>query len=135
MHPAEAKRGTITVEEAAGGLHVVCLRGAHDFVTASELEDILRKALAAASGIVLDLSETTFLDSAVLHAIVSPAKLGQLGKREIVLQFGSYDPIQRIFEITRLLDLFTTASTRQEAIALAGGGLQVTAPNSSTLPS
>jgi anti-anti-sigma factor len=116
---SDIERGTITIENVRPGVRVVGLRGSHDMVTAHELEEVLKDALRSGDGVVLDLSETTFLDSTVLHALVAAARLGQLAKREVVLQFGTFEPIRRIFEITRLLELFDCASTREQALALA----------------
>jgi anti-anti-sigma factor len=117
----EPDRRTITIEEVPPGLRVLCLHGTHDAVTADDLGQLLKDALSSREGVVVDLTETTFLDSATLHALVSAARLAQLARRHLVLQFGDFQPIRRIFEITQLLGLFESSSTREGALTLARG--------------
>ncbi len=61
----------LTEESLGEGRHVVAVRGEIDLFTAPELKKTLADAIEnGATKVVVDLSETTFLDSSGLGALV-----------------------------------------------------------------
>jgi len=66
-------------------------------------------------GIIIDFSETTFLDSAGLGSLVSILKMAaQSGNRKIALASLSKQ-VRQIFELTKLYRLFDIFDTVEEA--------------------
>src|SRR5688500_15257305 len=96
--------------------HVVAVRGEIDLFTAPELKQKLTDAIEGGkSRIVVDLSETTFLDSTALGVLIGAVK--RLRSREGALVIVNTDQnIAKTFEITGLDQIFTIVGSREEAI-------------------
>lgn len=91
----------------------VRLIGDHDLSTAPELRALLGKAIADGPRIVVDLGETTFLDSSILHALIDASlelgcRNGPPGERaqRLGLRFGSALAVRHVFEVAGVLDRF-----------------------------
>jgi anti-sigma B factor antagonist len=97
--------------------HVVAVRGEIDLFTAPELKQKLTDAIESGkSRIVVDLTETTFLDSTALGVLIGAVK--RLRSREGALVIVNVDQnIAKTFEITGLDQIFTILGTRDDAIA------------------
>jgi anti-sigma B factor antagonist len=97
--------------------HVVAVRGEIDLFTAPELKSALADAIEEGrSRIVVDLSETTFLDSTALGVLIGAVK--RLRSREGRLTIvNTDDNITKTFEITGLDQIFTIRSSRDDAVA------------------
>ena len=97
--------------------HLVAVRGDLDLHTAPELREVLARAIDdGRSRIVVDLTETSYMDSSGLTALVVAHK--RLRKRDGQLVVVNVDPsIGRTFEITGLHLLFPLVRERSEALA------------------
>jgi len=97
--------------------HVVAVRGEIDLFTAPELKSALSEAIESGhTRIVVDLTDTTFLDSTALGVLIGAVK--RLRSREGALVIVNVDQnIAKTFEITGLDQIFTILSTRDDAIA------------------
>jgi anti-sigma B factor antagonist len=102
--------------------HVVAVAGEIDLFTAPELKATLAElAEAGRSRIVVDLTETTFLDSTALGVLIGAVK--RLRSRDGVLTIVNVDQnIAKTFEITGLDQIFTIRPTRAEAIGALDAG-------------
>jgi len=104
---------TVTIGQ---GDFLVALTGEVDLYTAPELkQELLRLVEEGARRIIVDLTDTTFIDSTMLSVLLSTVKRlrpngGQLG---IVCSDRS---IRKIFEITLLDRVFPIFESRDEAI-------------------
>ena len=96
--------------------HVVAVTGEIDLFTAPELKSTLADAQEAGhTRIVVDLTQTTFLDSTALGVLIGAVK--RLRSQDGVLTIVNTDPnIAKTFEITGLDQIFTIRPTRDEAI-------------------
>ena len=96
--------------------HVVAVTGEIDLFTAPELKAVLSEAVEAGrTRIVVDLTETSFLDSTALGVLIGAVK--RLRSRDGVLTIVNTDAnIAKTFEITGLDQIFTIRPTRDEAI-------------------
>ena len=97
--------------------HLVAVRGDLDLHTAPELNDALTRAIdEGRSRLVVDLTETSYLGSSGLTALVMAHKrLRKFGGQLVVV---NVDPsIGRTFEITGLHLLFPLVRERSEALA------------------
>jgi len=96
--------------------HVLAVRGEIDLFTAPELKGVLADAIEAGRiRIIVDLTDTTFLDSTALGVLIGAVK--RLRSREGALAIVNTDEnIAKTFEITGLDQIFTILPTRDEAV-------------------
>jgi anti-sigma B factor antagonist len=110
---------TLDRQREAGGLGVVLeqegdrvvLRasGGLDVASAEAFEAELRRAIRWSDfGVVLDLSEVTFIDSAGLHALIAASTLCLTCRRELVVLSASAQ-VKQVIEISGLEDLLPLA--------------------------
>ena len=97
----------LTDEQLDGDLHVVAVAGEIDLL-ASLIE-------AGRRQLVLDLSETTFLDSTGLGVLIGAVKRLRSRDGELVI-VNVDETIAKTFEITGLDQIFTIRSSRPEAL-------------------
>ncbi len=107
----------LTEDSLDNDRHVVAVRGEIDLFTAPELKQKLTDAIEGGkSRIVVDLTQTSFLDSTALGVLIGAVK--RLRTREGALVIVNVDQnIAKTFEITGLDQIFTILSTRDDAIA------------------
>ena len=113
----------ITEQPIDAERHVLAVRGEIDLFTAPELKQVLAESIEAGRiRIIVDLTDTTFLDSTALGVLIGAVK--RLRSRDGALAIVNVDDnIAKTFEITGLDQIFTILSTRDEAIdAVAAAG-------------
>jgi anti-sigma B factor antagonist len=112
----------IDQERPAGSdIVVFVLHGEVDLHVSPELRARLTDAIeSGASGVVVDLSHVTFLDSMSLGVLLGALKLLRARGGELRLVVPSPE-LRRIFELTLLDEVFALARTRQEAFASVTG--------------
>jgi anti-anti-sigma factor len=74
-------------------------------------------AAATGRGLVLDLSEVTFVDSSMLKELLRAATELDRYETRLVLA-GVPDAVQRLLDLTRTAGLFTIAADRDAALRL-----------------
>jgi anti-sigma B factor antagonist len=96
--------------------HVLAVRGEIDLFTAPELKQVLAEAIEGGRiRIIVDLTDTTFLDSTALGVLIGAVK--RLRSRDGALAIVNVDDnIAKTFEITGLDQIFTIVPTREEAV-------------------
>lgn len=101
----------VSTELSGTDTFVVSLPGDHDLATAPEIDKALHEALSSRRAtVVVDLSETTFLDSAVLDLLLR-TRTRLADGRQLVLVCD--DPtIQRVLEIAGVDQLFNLQPSR-----------------------
>ena len=121
---------TIALDESHGDVLFVVVRGEHDIYTAPALRDRLDQALSGVTesgaiqkptGVVVDLSSATFLDSSILGALLEARRQALERTVGYVVCLGdSPEPgVQRILEITGLVPVFPVVRSRDEALEAA----------------
>src|SRR5690348_9800269 len=112
--PPEFSLTTDSIDEHR---HVVAVTGEIDLFTAPELKSALSEALESGhTRIVVDLTETSFLDSTALGVLIGAVK--RLRSRDGALVIVNVDQnIAKTFEITGLDQIFTIVGTREDAVA------------------
>ena len=111
----------ITTEQLDDERYVISLAGEVDLYTAPEFKQKLLEVISqGARTVIVDFTDTTFIDSTTLGVLVGGVK--RLRSNEGQLSLVSSDRnITKIFEITGLDRVFTIHSTRQEAVDAAAG--------------
>ncbi|MGH3040492.1 MAG: STAS domain-containing protein [Gaiellaceae bacterium] len=110
----------IKVEQAAADVWVIALAGEIDLYTAPEFKQQLVELIAqGAKHVVVDLTETTFIDSTTLGVLVGGVKRLRPNGGQLSIVCSDRN-ITKIFEITGLNRVFTIHAGRAEALESAG---------------
>ena len=114
----------IKTEELANDAYVIALTGEVDLYTAPEFKQQLLDVIAQGSkDVIVDFSDTTFIDSTTLGVLVGGVKRLRTNGGQLSLVCDDRN-ITKIFEITGLDRVFTIYPTRDEAISKAGASSQ-----------
>ncbi|HWB57093.1 MAG TPA: STAS domain-containing protein [Gaiellaceae bacterium] len=110
----------IQTEKVADDVYVIALTGEIDLYTAPEFKQQLLDVVGkGAKTVVVDLTDTTFIDSTTLGVLVGGVKrLRPAGGQLSIV--SSDRNITKIFEITGLNRVFPLHATRAEALESAG---------------
>jgi anti-sigma B factor antagonist len=101
---------------------VLAIHGDADLRIASELEDRIDATIDdGPSALVLDLTDTTFLDSMALGILLGAMRRLRERGGHLRVVVPSVE-IRRIFEMTLLDRVFDLDATRQEALAATASG-------------
>jgi anti-sigma B factor antagonist len=107
----------INTEELGGDAYVIALTGEVDLYTAPEFKQQLLDVIGkGAKDVVVDFSNTTFIDSTTLGVLVGGVKRLRTNDGQLSLVCSDRN-ITKIFEITGLDRVFTIYPTRDEAVA------------------
>jgi len=128
MHNATAGpafEGEFRIEEdrPSRATAMLVLYGEADLHSAPELRQRLRSTIDdGATNVVVDLSETAFLDSTSLGVLLGGMRRLREHDGQIRLVVSRPD-IRRIFEITLLDRIFPLHETREQALAASADGV------------
>jgi anti-sigma B factor antagonist len=110
----------IKTEELGDGGYVISLAGEVDLYTAPEFKQQLLEVIGqGARNVVVDFSDTTFIDSTTLGVLVGGVKRLRTNDGQLSLVCSDRN-ITKIFEITGLDRVFTIYPTRAEALEQIG---------------
>jgi anti-sigma B factor antagonist len=120
--PASEQLGEVELrieEHPTPGATVLAVRGEADLHSAPRLRDAIATAIEdGAQELVLDLTETTFVDSMILGVLLGTMKRLRARGGQLRLVVASAE-IRRIFEITQLDRVLPLYDTREEAVGAA----------------
>lgn len=116
MHQALPGEPEVRVAHVPGDVVVVSLLGEHDIATAWEVRNALAFAFEPAENLVVDLSETEFIDSSIIHALFESEQLALEHGRRVSLQLPTHAAVTRALELSGMLATLPVYGTRAEAI-------------------
>jgi anti-sigma B factor antagonist len=100
--------------DSSDRVRVLVLWGELDLAAAPRLRARIDET-ASGRALVLDLSQATFIDSAVLKELLRAR--AELGERDIRLVLaGVAPPVRRLLDLTRTSELFEDAADVEEAV-------------------
>ena len=108
---------------------VVSVLGEVDVVTAPDFAAELLRAVELGATVVVDLTETTFLDSSAIHALLGGSERSQAsgGQVCVVCSNPSLKKVLEITRVDRVLDVYATleqaTSARRSAASPKPSGL------------
>jgi anti-sigma B factor antagonist len=106
----------INTEQLGDSTYVISLAGEVDLYTAPEFKQQLLEVIGrGAKQVVVDFSNTTFIDSTTLGVLVGGVKRLRTNDGQLSLVCNDRN-ITKIFEITGLDRVFTIYPTRDEAL-------------------
>jgi anti-sigma B factor antagonist len=107
---------SVESEQVGEATHVIALAGEVDLYTAPELKQELLDAIGnGARNVVVDFTNTTFIDSTTLGVLVGGVKRLRPNGGSLSIVCSDQN-ITKIFEITGLDRVFTIYPTRAEAL-------------------
>ena len=114
----------ITVEPADGNIMVASLEGEHDIYTAPALRERMYGVIAEGHGLVVDLTQTTFVDSSILGALLGARRRAhESGVGFAVCCADGIEPgVRRILEVTGLIPVLPVLPDRDSAFDAARSG-------------
>jgi len=113
-----ASEFTLTEDNLDDERHVIAVRGEIDLFTAPDLKAAIIGAIDSGKRrVVVDLTETAFLDSTALGVLIGAIKRLRAGGDGVLTIVNTDPSIAKTFEITGLDQIFTITETRDEAIA------------------
>ena len=114
----------VKTDKVDDGTYVISLTGEVDLYTAPEFKQQLLDVIGeGGKDVVVDFSNTTFIDSTTLGVLVGGVKRLRANDGQLSLVCSDRN-ITKIFEITGLDRVFTIYPTRDEALAKTGASSQ-----------
>src|SRR5436190_7912830 len=114
----------VRTEEVQSGVHVIALTGEVDLYTAPEFkQELLRVIGEGGKQVVVDFTDTTFIDSTTLGVLVGGVKRLRPDGGQLSLICSDRN-ITKIFEITGLNKVFDIYESREEAVESIGQGAE-----------
>jgi anti-sigma B factor antagonist len=114
----------VKTDKVDDGTYVISLAGEVDLYTAPEFKQQLLNVIAeGGKDVVVDFTNTTFIDSTTLGVLVGGVKRLRAEDGRLSLVCSDRN-ITKIFEITGLDRVFTIYTTRDEALAKTGASSQ-----------
>ncbi len=115
---------SVTLVPTSPRIGRVSLVGEHDAYTASHLEDELAVLRDSGLGVVVDLTEATFVDSQTLSVLLSARHDAEAARRGFVVALpqDDYTQVHRILDMTGLKTAFVIEPDVDRAIASARAG-------------
>jgi anti-anti-sigma factor len=103
---------------------VVEVVGEHDLSGVDETAQLFGQLVAENPLVIVDLSETQFIDSSFLRNLKNAQKSANEVGHTLLLQVNTEPIVKRILEITNFLDHFDHVSSREEALAWSDNQLE-----------
>jgi anti-sigma B factor antagonist len=111
----------IEARDPVDGIAVLALSGELDLAAAPAIRERLADArTAGACGIVLDMTEVTFLDSSALRELLR-ADAALRADGALLVLAGVRPPVERLLELTRTSGMLAAAPTLGAALKRAAG--------------
>jgi anti-anti-sigma factor len=115
--PSE-RDAAICVDSETDGIVVVCLEGDFDLTNAPQLRDHIDCALETGKDLIVDLSETTFIDSSVISVLFDGAKAVAGRDQTLALQVATAPIVERALELVAIERVLPRARSRSEAVQM-----------------
>ncbi|MDX6632336.1 MAG: hypothetical protein QOG09_1640 [Solirubrobacterales bacterium] len=110
--------------EHDGGVEIVLMPGEHDLTTAASLNDRLAALVDGGSPVVIDLSQTSFIDSSILRVLLEARRLAHeagIGF-DVAAGDGTGEGVTRVLSVTGLDSTLPVFSSREDAVKKASSG-------------
>jgi anti-sigma B factor antagonist len=101
--------------QTAGRVSILILQGRFDTQHADSVKEAIEEAIALYSKIVINVEEVTFMDSSALATLVQGMKKCRQNGGDLRV-CNLQQPVQTIFELTRLDKAFALFDTQNAAV-------------------
>jgi len=105
---------------ARGAVWLVCIRGEVDMSNARQVSDEMRAAIPnQAEGIVLDLTQTSYLDSRGISLLFQLARRLHMRGQRLAIAVGEHAPIRSVLTLTgvgSVAEIFSSVSEAESRV-------------------
>jgi len=108
--------GQVLIGDVARGVAVVSLLGEHDMATADDVRNTLASLLHTGAGVVIDLTETTFIDCSIMHVLDVGQRFPSQDGARLSIHLATRPIVRRVFELLGALGEWPIHGTRADAI-------------------
>jgi anti-anti-sigma factor len=111
----------LSVDTRVPGVALVSLTGEHELYGAGKLLQRIESVLADGRSIIIDLTDTVFIDSSIVGVLLQAQKLAASKGVDytVVLGASTGEPVRRMFEITGLSQILPIVE-RDTAVPRSG---------------
>ena len=113
----EREIGPLTVERGDDDVDVLSLQGEHDVASADLLRNTLSSLIAPGRGLIVDLTETRFVDCATMHVLEDAQQLAARRGAKVSFHLATTPIVQRMFDVLDPYLHWPIHRSREEAIA------------------
>jgi anti-anti-sigma factor len=119
----------IIEEDVGQSVRVIALRGDADRFRADTVTHAVQRAWSHGRTVVIDMSDTAFMDSSMLAALVAASDQARRRAETLVLVVRA-PRLKRSLEVKGLSGILTVADSREQALELveSGGDESMSAP-------
>ena len=109
--------GAVHAVQETDEIVALCLEGDFDMTnTPAFVAQIDHALIMENKHLIIDLSQATFIDSAVINALFHAARRAKTNDRTVVLQLGAAPIVERAIEITKIDQVLSRVSARPDAV-------------------
>jgi anti-sigma B factor antagonist len=110
--------GVIRVVAETDDIIALSLEGDFDVLNAPDLDAETDGVLGGGWNLILDLSDATFIDSAVVNVLVRAERRAREHEQAVVLQVGTAAIVERVLDIVGIDQVLPRAHGREEAVRM-----------------
>jgi anti-anti-sigma factor len=110
--------GTIKEIAVTDTITALDLEGEIDIALSPQLIEHAQRVLTSSKHLIINLSDTTFIDSSVIHALFTSDTAAQNADRAFVVQLATAATVERVITITTADKKLTVAHNRNDAVNL-----------------
>jgi anti-anti-sigma factor len=114
--PASAIAWSWARRSPQSGVAQIVLTGEHDLASVEQLQNTLDQSLASCSHVIVDVSSAEFIDTSTIHVLVRAKKAANQRNRRFNLVLGTTSLVERVFEITGVLEFLNRVHSPEEAL-------------------
>jgi anti-sigma B factor antagonist len=117
--------GSIRVVQATDVITALDLEGEFDISTAPKLTEHAERVLADGKHLIINLRDSTFIDSSIIHALFAADAAAKGRGSFLVLELGTQAIVERVIRLTGADRQIATVPTRAEAVRFIDKQLEV----------
>jgi anti-anti-sigma factor len=95
---------------------LVVLGGEHDLATAPQVEEAIDQAVAACTHLIVDISDTHFLDSSTIATFIRAKDRAESQGVKFNLVLGTTSIVERALEVSGVIPVLSVVPTVEEAL-------------------
>ena len=117
MSDSPSFQPTIDVRSPRPNVALVVLGGEHDLFSADLLQQTFNDSLAGSGHVIVDLSGAQFIDSTIIGVLVQTMNRAADRDRRFTVVLGTAPVVERILDVTGVLELLDVVPTVESALA------------------
>lgn len=107
----------VTVAQHGSGVWLIDLFGEHDLSTVPDLQRALDEVFSHGTRILVDLSQTTFIDSTIIGTLIAAERRSQENPDErLILAAPPGGQPASLFDLVQMQQILTIAESRDAAL-------------------